>query len=304
MKAAVGAATCDPCQCDVDNSGGANPVTATDALRILRRAVGLPIALSCPSRGGPSCYEQSAPTCNGSCPTGLTCGPSLLDPGACKCLTECERGTMPACGGSCSGAEGPPGQVCMIFRIFSQSSQGVPVREGCVCAPPDAKFCSYASAPACAGVCPSGRICIPDGGGGCVCEAQPLQPPCGAAQSPTCAGTCNNGFLREVGAASAFPTSTRSRPVGRNRHLCAVGPVRRTSSVQSILRSTASASVAVSSAALEPAGGAVVTLQRPAPDRDSFLQRCRWTTASAWTSRAPRVGKATVPGGVGDSCGR
>jgi hypothetical protein len=44
LVAAVGAGSCPLCICDVDSSG---VTTATDALSILRRAVGQPIALMC-----------------------------------------------------------------------------------------------------------------------------------------------------------------------------------------------------------------------------------------------------------------
>jgi len=193
LRAAVGAATCVPCLCDVDNSGGARPVSATDALKVLSRAVGLPIVMNCPSCG--SCYDELAPTCNGTCPVGLTCAPDPFDEGVCECLTECELGVPATCGGSCEVADGPPGRVCMTYGV---SVAGVPIREGCVCAPPDTKVCAYASAPTCAGICPPGRVCTPGGGSGCVCEAQPLQPACAAAQSPTCGGTCDDGFLCEA----------------------------------------------------------------------------------------------------------
>ncbi|RMF25410.1 MAG: hypothetical protein D6760_01035 [Deltaproteobacteria bacterium] len=45
LRAAVGAAECDPCVCDVDGSGR---TTARDALATLGRAVGLPVELRCP----------------------------------------------------------------------------------------------------------------------------------------------------------------------------------------------------------------------------------------------------------------
>ena len=46
LQAAVGAAQCLPCVCDVDASGG---VTATDALLVLNAAVGQPVQLTCPA---------------------------------------------------------------------------------------------------------------------------------------------------------------------------------------------------------------------------------------------------------------
>jgi cysteine-rich repeat protein len=48
LRVAVGLGQCDACLCDVDNSSGPRPVQATDALRTLRAAVGLPIDLVCP----------------------------------------------------------------------------------------------------------------------------------------------------------------------------------------------------------------------------------------------------------------
>ncbi|RMD83332.1 MAG: hypothetical protein D6815_06850 [Candidatus Dadabacteria bacterium] len=45
LRAATGELQCDACVCDVDGSG---ETTATDALVVLRRAVGLPAALRCP----------------------------------------------------------------------------------------------------------------------------------------------------------------------------------------------------------------------------------------------------------------
>lgn len=45
LKAAVGAGTCDSCLCDVDDSGS---LTATDALRALQHAVGIGVELFCP----------------------------------------------------------------------------------------------------------------------------------------------------------------------------------------------------------------------------------------------------------------
>jgi TolB protein len=46
LRAAVGSATCDACVCDVNDSGG---VTASDALIVLRRAIGLSVELLCPA---------------------------------------------------------------------------------------------------------------------------------------------------------------------------------------------------------------------------------------------------------------
>ena len=46
LKAAVGTATCDPCQCDVNGSGG---VTSSDALLTLKAAVSIQVTLNCPA---------------------------------------------------------------------------------------------------------------------------------------------------------------------------------------------------------------------------------------------------------------
>jgi hypothetical protein len=45
LNSAVGAAACETCVCDVNNSGA---VTATDALFVLNAAVGLEVTLMCP----------------------------------------------------------------------------------------------------------------------------------------------------------------------------------------------------------------------------------------------------------------
>ncbi|HYC57364.1 MAG TPA: C-type lectin domain-containing protein [Candidatus Binatia bacterium] len=46
LRSAVGSAQCEPCVCDVDDSG---TLTATDSLRTLRNAVGQNVQLQCPS---------------------------------------------------------------------------------------------------------------------------------------------------------------------------------------------------------------------------------------------------------------
>lgn len=48
LRAAVDSVAGDPCVCDVNGSG---EVSATDALVVLRSAVGLDILLTCPSCG-------------------------------------------------------------------------------------------------------------------------------------------------------------------------------------------------------------------------------------------------------------
>jgi len=51
LRVAVGTSTCDTCVCDVDASGGATPVSASDALRVLRRAVNIGGPLTCSACG-------------------------------------------------------------------------------------------------------------------------------------------------------------------------------------------------------------------------------------------------------------
>ena len=46
LRAAIGLGTCDACVCDVDDTGA---ITTTDALRTLQHAVGLDIPLQCPN---------------------------------------------------------------------------------------------------------------------------------------------------------------------------------------------------------------------------------------------------------------
>ena len=46
LSAAVGLSECPLCVCDVDDSGG---TAATDALILLRYAVGQPVTLDCPA---------------------------------------------------------------------------------------------------------------------------------------------------------------------------------------------------------------------------------------------------------------
>jgi len=46
LGASVGTSVCELCRCDVDDSGG---IAASDALRILNAAVGVPVSLVCPA---------------------------------------------------------------------------------------------------------------------------------------------------------------------------------------------------------------------------------------------------------------
>lgn len=195
LQAAVGVSSCDACLCDVDNSGGTTPVTASDALRVLKRAVDATIVLLCPPcSGSTSCFDQQAPTCNGDCPVGLTCGEDPFDPGFCECLNACEASSAPTCGGSCA-AEGDPSLVCQVLGV---STDGGPIENLCTCAPSFVQLCTEASAPTCEGLCQPGAVCT-SGSGGCSCQLLPLQPPCASASAPTCAGVCDDGFICENG---------------------------------------------------------------------------------------------------------
>jgi RHS repeat-associated protein len=89
LMAAVGTRQCEACVCDVDLSGA---VRATDALRVLRYAVGIPVALTCPACGvppmcGDDVVNQLGEECDGA------------DDGACPglCDDEC-RCAEPVCG--------------------------------------------------------------------------------------------------------------------------------------------------------------------------------------------------------------
>jgi cysteine-rich repeat protein len=51
LRAAVGSVACDACVCNVDGSTTGNPVSSSDALRVLRIGVGTDLPLLCPSCG-------------------------------------------------------------------------------------------------------------------------------------------------------------------------------------------------------------------------------------------------------------
>jgi hypothetical protein len=182
LAAALDTKTCQRCVCDVDNSGS---ITAGDALRILRVAVGQPQALTCPACPLASCNDAAPPECGGPCSDGLTCAPEPGTPGTCSCLDPCQASAAPACGGSCA-ILGDPELVC---RFVSETSEGSPTREFCTCLPPSIQACSDAQAPACAGSCPPGTLCGANGGA-CVCSPLPSQGACGEASAPACAGIC------------------------------------------------------------------------------------------------------------------
>jgi hypothetical protein len=48
LRASVGLAACQPCLCDVDSTGA---VVVSDALRLLKRAVGIVLPIACPAAG-------------------------------------------------------------------------------------------------------------------------------------------------------------------------------------------------------------------------------------------------------------
>ncbi len=200
LRVAVGVASCDACVCDVDSSGGATPVTATDALKVLKRAVDATVVLTCTScTTSVSCFDNSvtAPTCGGTCPSGLTCAEDPFEPGFCECLNACDLSAVPTCGGSCA-AEGDPNLTCQVLGI---STDGGPIESLCTCAPSVVQLCSEGSAPTCAGLCQPGAQCVATGvGSACACELLPTQPACASASAPACAGTCPDGFICESGA--------------------------------------------------------------------------------------------------------
>lgn len=69
LRAAVGAAYCAACRCDVDSSGS---VGATDSLKILRSAVGSPDDLDCPACNSLTLHpvESEAPSAEPTAPAG------------------------------------------------------------------------------------------------------------------------------------------------------------------------------------------------------------------------------------------
>jgi len=111
----------------------------------------------------PAC-DQSAPMCNGTCPTpGDVC---VADAVGCHCQPPpCDQ-SAPACNGLC-----PNGEIC------------TPNAVGCACAPVP---CEQSAWPQCGGPCPPGEICIAGTNGACFCEPQP----CGPTGPHQCGGTC------------------------------------------------------------------------------------------------------------------
>ena len=182
LGAAVAVQTCELCVCDVTDDGA---ITATDALTTLAAAVGQAVTLNCPFCGDGSCYSSSAPSCGGSCEQGLTCAPDPESSGECECLNACEASSAPTCGGSCDEEE--PGTICTPLVI---TPAGLSPINLCGCVPPDARFCESAQGPECEGFCGANALCESDGGSGCVCAPQAVQPECAAAVGPACLGTC------------------------------------------------------------------------------------------------------------------
>ncbi len=188
LGAAVGIQVCELCVCDV-NDDGSN--TATDALTVLASAVGQQVAITCPTCGsGPTpCFESQAPSCGGECEDpGLTCVVDPEDSEDCSCLNACEAGAAPTCGGSCEASDDPE-SICTSVNV---SPTGLPTIAICECLPAGVSFCEDASSPQCEGECAVGAVCESDGGSGCQCTAQPVQPACSAATAPACNGTCEN----------------------------------------------------------------------------------------------------------------
>jgi hypothetical protein len=187
LGAAVGIQTCDLCVCDVTDDGA---TTATDALTVLASVVGQMVSINCPSCGGGegACFESQAPSCGGACEDpGVTCTVDPEDPSSCECLNACEASAAPTCGGSCESED--PEAVCTPLNIDPVGLDPIDV---CECLSPDVSFCEDASGPECFGVCSVGSVCESDGGNGCQCSAQPVQPACASATAPACLGTCDD----------------------------------------------------------------------------------------------------------------
>jgi hypothetical protein len=109
---------------------------------------------------------QSAPACDGDCPTGLVCaaGPENGGPeggggdsaSPCSCATPCGDAQAPQCAGAC-----PAGTVCSAGPE-SGGAEGGPEGGTCACQVP----CGGAVAPTCDGDCPAGLVCLAGAEGG------------------------------------------------------------------------------------------------------------------------------------------
>ncbi len=90
LRAAVGLVTCLRCFCDVDDSGD---IVTSDALRVLMYAVGLPVVMACPACAPAVCGDgirnRSVEKCDG--------GDDRRCPGLCQSDCTC---AAPSCGDS------------------------------------------------------------------------------------------------------------------------------------------------------------------------------------------------------------
>jgi hypothetical protein len=118
---------------------------------------------------------QSAPECNGDCPTGTVCASGAEGGGGdstsatCRCAVPCGEAQAPQCRGAC-----PAGTICSAGPE-SGGAEGGPEAGTCSCLVP----CGSATAPTCNGACPVGGVCAAgaEGGGaeggpeagGCLC---------------------------------------------------------------------------------------------------------------------------------------
>jgi len=109
---------------------------------------------------------QSAPACDGDCPTGFVCASGVENGGSeggsegggdsvslCTCAVPCGDTQAPQCAGGC-----PLGTICSSGPEGGGSeggSEGGPETGTCSCLVP----CGHATAPTCAGACPSGGVC-------------------------------------------------------------------------------------------------------------------------------------------------
>ncbi|RMF22063.1 MAG: hypothetical protein D6760_08220, partial [Deltaproteobacteria bacterium] len=103
LRAAVGLEQCLLCLCDADGDGR---VTATDALRVLARAVGQQVSTACPACPAPICGDgfvnQAGEECDGS--------DDAACPGLCKTDCTCAQpvcgdGIVNRTGEECDGAD-------------------------------------------------------------------------------------------------------------------------------------------------------------------------------------------------------
>ena len=185
LGAAVGTQVCEPCVCDVDGSGGSNPVSATDALIILKRAVDPLVPLSCVACQV-ECDLSTGPECGGVCSNGGTCAPEPTAPDECSCLGACELGPAPTCGGACDGPDNDPSDVCTSILVAHDGGEPVPA---CLCLPEGIAACEDSEEFDCQGVCHAGSTCE-EIDNSCVCVAQTPQGECASASAPSCGGVC------------------------------------------------------------------------------------------------------------------